>query len=207
MLLGIRGRVLRGAVARRWCARWLALQAGAGRGRRAGLSARAYAREPGVAGRWGRCSIPVDDRRARADPLPRRSGSFRYISLADVVKDRVTARAARRARSRSIGTTAPGLLDLRSTPVGSVYPGRRDPRQPDRRACSTATIKQKPPYMLGAEVVLLLIGGVALALLIPMLSALWATLAAAVGRRADRRRSTSRSGRRRTWCCRSRPRS
>ena len=35
--------------------------------------------------------------------------------------------------------------------------------------------------MLGAEVVLLVIGGVALALLIPMLSALWATLAAAVG--------------------------
>ena len=44
-------------------------------------------------------------------------------------------------------------------------------------------IKQKPPYMLGAEVVLLLVGvGLALALLIPMLSALWATLAR--GRRA-----------------------
>ena len=42
-------------------------------------------------------------------------------------------------------------------------------------------IKQKPPYMIGAEVVLLVIGGVALAFLVPMLSALWATVAAVVG--------------------------
>lgn len=42
-------------------------------------------------------------------------------------------------------------------------------------------IKLKPPYMLGAEVVLLLIGGVALSLLIPMLAPLWATLTTLVG--------------------------
>jgi adenylate cyclase len=37
-------------------------------------------------------------------------------------------------------------------------------------------LKEKPPYMLGAEVVLLLVGGVALSLLIPLLSPLVATL-------------------------------
>jgi adenylate cyclase len=36
--------------------------------------------------------------------------------------------------------------------------------------------KQKPPYMLGAEVVLLLIGGIALAMLVPLVSPLKATL-------------------------------
>jgi adenylate cyclase len=42
-------------------------------------------------------------------------------------------------------------------------------------------MKQKPRYVQGAEVVLLLIGGVALSLAIPMLSALWATGLALLG--------------------------
>jgi adenylate cyclase len=42
-------------------------------------------------------------------------------------------------------------------------------------------VKLKPPYMLGAEVVLLLIGGVTLSLLIPLLAPLWATLATLAG--------------------------
>jgi adenylate cyclase len=42
-------------------------------------------------------------------------------------------------------------------------------------------IKLKPPYMLGAEVVLLFSGGVALSLLIPMLAPLWATVLTLVG--------------------------
>jgi adenylate cyclase len=42
-------------------------------------------------------------------------------------------------------------------------------------------LKQMPAYVLGAEVALLLVGGVALSFLIPMLSALWATVLAAAG--------------------------
>ena len=61
-----------------------------------------------------------------------------------------------------IGATAPGLLDLRSTPVENVYPGV------EIHANLIAgmldhDIKQRPAYMRGAEVVLLLIGGLALA--------------------------------------------
>jgi adenylate cyclase len=79
-----------------------------------------------------------------------------------------------------VGTTAPGLLDLRATPVNSVYPGV------EIHANLVAgmidrNIKQKPPFMVGAEVVLLVIGGLTLALMIPMLSALWATAAALAG--------------------------
>jgi adenylate cyclase len=43
------------------------------------------------------------------------------------------------------------------------------------------TLKERPAYMVGAEVILLVVGGVALAMLIPMLSALWATLIALAG--------------------------
>jgi adenylate cyclase len=79
-----------------------------------------------------------------------------------------------------VGTTAPGLLDLRSTPVDNVFPGvevhaNLIAGMLDKR------IKLKPPYMLGAEVVLLLVGGVTLSLLIPMLAPLWATLATLAG--------------------------
>jgi adenylate cyclase len=127
----------------------------------------------------GPLSIPVDD--AASALIPYRGGkfSFPYISLADVLKDRVDPNLLR-GKIALVGTTAPGLLDLRSTPVDSVFPGVEIHANLIAGMLDKA-IKQKPPYMLGAEVILLLVGGVALALLIPMLSALWATVASAAG--------------------------
>ena len=43
------------------------------------------------------------------------------------------------------------------------------------------TIKQRPPYMLGAEVLLLLLGGIILSVLLPFLGPLKATLVSLVG--------------------------
>ncbi|MCX7154244.1 MAG: adenylate/guanylate cyclase domain-containing protein [Proteobacteria bacterium] len=74
-----------------------------------------------------------------------------------------------------VGTSAPGLLDLRSTPVGSVYPGV-EIHANLIAGMLDRNIKQRPPYMLGAEVILLAIGGIALSLLMPLLSPLRATL-------------------------------
>src|SRR5437879_13627623 len=42
-------------------------------------------------------------------------------------------------------------------------------------------LKHKPAYMLGAEVLLLALGGVVLTLLIPMLAPLWASAATVTG--------------------------
>ncbi len=50
-----------------------------------------------------------------------------------------------------VGTTAPGLLDLRSTPVGKVYPGV-EIHANLISGMLDGTIKQMPPYVLGAEV-------------------------------------------------------
>ena len=127
----------------------------------------------------GQAIIPVDENVTTLIPYRGGKGSFRYVSLADVAFDRIKPDALR-GKLAIVGTTAPGLLDLRSTPVGNVYPGV------EIHANLVAgmidrTIKQKPPFMVGAEVVLLVIGGVALAMLVPMLSALWATVAAVVG--------------------------
>ena len=77
-----------------------------------------------------------------------------------------------------VGASAHGLQDLRATPVDSVFPGVEIHANLIAGILG-GTIKEKPAFV-GAEVVLLL-GGLTLAILIPMLSALWATLATTAG--------------------------
>jgi adenylate cyclase len=127
----------------------------------------------------GPLTIPVDETASALIPYRGGKFSYPYISLADVLKERVKPEMLR-GKIALIGTTAPGLLDLRSTPVDSVYPGVEIHANLIAGILDKA-IKQKPPFVVGAEVILLVIGGVALALLIPMLSALWATVASFVG--------------------------
>ncbi len=127
----------------------------------------------------GPVTIPVDETASALIPYRGRRGSYPYISLADVIKDRIKPEDLR-GKIALVGTTAPGLLDLRSTPVDSVYPGV-EIHANLIAGMLDRTLKEKPPFMLGAEVILLVIGGVTLAVLIPMLSALWATAAAIVG--------------------------
>jgi len=127
----------------------------------------------------GPLTIPVDETASALIPYRGGKFSYPYISLADVLKERVKPELLR-GKVALIGTTAPGLLDLRSTPVDSVYPGVEIHANLIAGMLDKA-IKQKPPFVVGAEVILLVIGGVALALLIPMLSALWATVAAFAG--------------------------
>jgi len=127
----------------------------------------------------GPLTIPVDETASVLIPYRGGKFSFPYIPLADIIKDRVKPEQLK-GKIALVGTTAPGLLDLRSTPVDNVYPGVEIHANLIAGMLDKA-IKQKPPYMLGAEVILLLIGGVALSLLIPMLSPLFASLAAAGG--------------------------
>jgi adenylate cyclase len=127
----------------------------------------------------GPITIPVDDTASALIPYRGKKLSYPYISLADVIKGRVKPEQLRN-KIALVGASAPGLLDLRSTPVESVYPGVEIHANLVAGMLDKA-IKEKPPFMLGAEVVLLVIGGVALALLIPMVSALWATAATALG--------------------------
>jgi len=127
----------------------------------------------------GPLRIPVDELVSTLVPYRGGKGNFPYISLADVFNDRVPPDRLK-GKIALVGTTAPGLLDLRSTPVDNVYPGV------EIHANLVAgmldkTIKQKPPFMLGAEVMLLFIGGVTLALVMPMLSPLLASLVALLG--------------------------
>ncbi len=127
----------------------------------------------------GPVAIPVDETASALIPYRGRKSSFAYVSLSDVLAERVPPERLK-GKITLIGTTAPGLLDLRSTPVDNVYPGV-EVHANLIAGILDKNVKLKPPYMLGAEVVLLLIGGVALSLLIPLLAPLWATLLMVAG--------------------------
>src|SRR6185369_10884451 len=71
-------------------------------------------------------AVPVDDRVAALVPFRglggAGSGTFRYISASDVLGKRLAA-GSLKGKIVLVGTTAPGLQDLRVTPVGETYPG------------------------------------------------------------------------------------
>jgi len=124
--------------------------------------------------RTGPLTIPVDESVTALVPFRGHRYSFPYISISDVLADRVLP-SQLKGRIALVGASASGLLDLRATPVDSVYAGVEVHANMiagilDRK------IPQKPPYILGAEVLLLITIGVLLSILIPMLSAVWATL-------------------------------
>ena len=118
--------------------------------------------------------VPVDDEVSALVPYRGPRGSFPYISLADVYFERVPPEKLK-GKIALIGTSAPGLQDLRSTPVGSVYPGV-EIHANLIAGMLDRNLKQKPPYMLGAEVLLVIVAGVVLSILVPFLSPLRATL-------------------------------
>jgi adenylate cyclase len=122
----------------------------------------------------GPLRIPVDERAAALIPYRGRQGSFRYVSLSDVVKDRLEPGTLKGAVAL-VGASAQGLLDMRATPVQSVYPGV-EIHANLIAGMIDGDIKQKPLYVIGAEVLLLLAFGVALSFVVPRLSALPATL-------------------------------
>ena len=126
----------------------------------------------------GPYTVPVDEHAAALIPFRGRKFAFEYVSLADVVKDRVPP-GALKGRIALVGTSAPGLLDLRATPVDGSFPGV-EIHANLIASMVDGSIRQTPKYAYGADIVILALAGVALAMVIPLLSALWATVAAGV---------------------------
>lgn len=127
-------------------------------------------------------AIPVDERVATLVPYRGRGGvnggSFRYISAADIVNKRVST-GALKGKVVLLGTTAPGLLDLRVTPVGETYPGV-ETHANIISALLDGHVLVKPDYAVGYEVVIVLLSGLLLAIGLPLLSAPRAVLLSVV---------------------------
>lgn len=106
-------------------------------------------------------------------------GSYRYISASDVLEGRLPEGSLRR-QLVLVGSTAPGLVDLRVTPVGRTYPGV-EAHANMLSAFLDGTNVVQPADTVGFDVLQLLASGLLLALSLPLLSAGWAvSLSAAV---------------------------
>jgi adenylate cyclase len=118
-------------------------------------------------------AVPVDDRIAALVPYRGAGnvagGSFKYISAADVLARRVSPDALK-GKIVIIGTTAPGLLDLRVTPVGETYPGV-EVHANVISGLLDGRIFVKPDYAVGYEFIALMLAGLILAFALPVLSA------------------------------------
>lgn len=119
-------------------------------------------------------AIPVDDRMGVLVPYRGNGGSvggsFRYISASDLLAKRIEPNTLK-DKIILVGTTAPGLLDLRTTPVGDAYPGV-ETHANLISGLLDGKVLLKPDYAMGYEVVALLLCGLALAFGLPLLSAL-----------------------------------
>ncbi|MBU0688004.1 MAG: adenylate/guanylate cyclase domain-containing protein [Gammaproteobacteria bacterium] len=116
----------------------------------------------------GGLTIPVDAELSALIPYRGLRNTFKYISVTDVLHGR-TELPALQNKIVLVGTSAPGLMDMRSTPVGEVYPGV-EVHANMISGILNQDIKQHPPYMLGANVVLMLFIGICLSALLPLLS-------------------------------------
>ena len=118
-------------------------------------------------------AIPVDARVAALVPFRgpggASGGSFKYVSASDLVSRRL-APAALKGKIVLVGTTAPGLQDLRVTPVAETYPGVETHANIISGLLDGRMVVQ-PDYAVGYEVVILLVAGLVLAFALPLLSA------------------------------------
>ncbi|CAN5804925.1 adenylate/guanylate cyclase domain-containing protein [soil metagenome] len=125
--------------------------------------------------------LPVDARGSVQVPYRgaggARGGSFRYVPAADVLNGKLAA-AELKGKIVLVGATAPGLQDLRSTPVGAAFPGVEVHANIisgllDRR------LTEKPDYAAGYSMVVIAGAGLILALGLSIVSAARAVLIAA----------------------------
>ena len=96
-------------------------------------------------------------------------GSFQYVSATDVLHKRIDA-AQLDGKIVLMGSSAPGLQDLRITPVDQTYPGVETHANMLSSMLDGRTLFT-PDYALGVEVALLLLVGLGLAFVLPALTA------------------------------------
>ena len=118
--------------------------------------------------------IPVDDTMSALVPYRGGRGSFRYVSATDVIRGTL-APSELADKIVIVGTSAQGLLDIRTTPVGEDYPGV-EVHANMISGILDQTIMQRPAEAIAISVLLVIFTGIPLALFLPRTSALASTV-------------------------------
>lgn len=124
----------------------------------------------------GDVRLPVDENIAVLVPYRGPQGSFPYVSASDLLHGRIPAQALA-GKIALVGTSAPGLVDLRATPVGEAFPGV-EIHANLIAGMLDGVLKQVPEYSAGLDLVILVAVGIVLIALLPRLSAVQSTLLA-----------------------------
>ena len=118
----------------------------------------------------GTISIPVDERAATLVPYRRAYPAFAYVSASDVIQGKADPSVLENSIVL-VGTTAAGLLDNRNTPVQSVHPGV-EVHANLIAGILDQNLRHRPAYMLGVDVVTLLLISLLLIWWLPRLKAM-----------------------------------
>ncbi len=122
--------------------------------------------------------IPVDKDIQALVPYRGKQGSYQYLSATDIIHGRIEKTVLEGAIVL-IGTTAPGLYDLRTTPVQKQYAGV-EVHANLISGIVEGTIKHSLAWVDAAELLQLLLTGVVLSLLLPLLSPLMSTVSSLI---------------------------
>lgn len=120
--------------------------------------------------RLGERTIPVDEQVAVLIPFRGPPGSFNYVSAQSVI-DKSAAKDILKNKIVLFGATAPGLFDLRSTPVAELFFGV-EAHANLIAGILDGSIKQQPSYTAGLELSVLFVLALLTALLLPRLAPL-----------------------------------
>jgi adenylate cyclase len=116
----------------------------------------------------GLTDIPTDGFGYVLVPYRGKTGSFSYISSADVLNGDIPEGFFEN-KIVLFGTTAVGLYDMRSTPVGSVFPGV-EVHANVIAGLLDGHFPNEPPWALGANVALLIALGVMSVFIVPFIA-------------------------------------
>ena len=122
----------------------------------------------------GEIAIPVDHSSGVLVPYIGKQKSFEYIPATDVLNKRVD-KDILNGKITLFGTSAPGLLDLRTIPLEPAYPGV-EVHANIIQGILDGRILHAPGYTKGFEFILITFIGIVLTFTLPMLSALFSTL-------------------------------
>jgi len=121
----------------------------------------------------GRYYFPVDQALQMNVPYRGTAGSFTYLSAVDVINGTID-KSVLYDKYVFLGTTAQGLLDLRATPVGRIFPGV-EIHANVLSSMLEGRILATPPELKFFELLFLLTTSIIMIFIIPLFSPKWAT--------------------------------
>ncbi|MBX2867629.1 MAG: adenylate/guanylate cyclase domain-containing protein [Acidiferrobacterales bacterium] len=128
---------------------------------------------------FGPFTVTMDQNSAVHVPYRAHKKAFEYVSATDVLTDNVAESEKLEGVIALLGTSAPGLVDNRSTPIHQLFPGV-EVHANLIAGLLDGHFRSYPGWAKGAEVIVTLLVGLILVFLLPSLRAVSMTIVSAI---------------------------